>query len=161
VLEGLALRGGRAYDVYSFAGQLTIKDDGETYACDISPQGKQRKIFTTRYPLGGVISAITPFNHPLNMVSHKLAPAIDQQPRGAQADRTDAADRAGAGRRALRSRPAARNAVGGHRQSVDHGRRHDHGSGLRSHYVYGSVKVGKYIADKAGYRRIVLELRRQ
>jgi acyl-CoA reductase-like NAD-dependent aldehyde dehydrogenase len=42
---------GRAYDVYSFAGQLTIKDDGETYACDISPQGKQRKIFTTRYPL--------------------------------------------------------------------------------------------------------------
>jgi acyl-CoA reductase-like NAD-dependent aldehyde dehydrogenase len=67
---------GRAYDVYSFAGQLTIKDDGETYACDISPQGKQRKIFTTRYPLNGVISAITPFNHPLNMVSHKLAPAI-------------------------------------------------------------------------------------
>src|ERR1700742_904566 len=67
---------GRAYDVYSFAGQLTIKDDGETYACDISPQGKQRKIFTTRFPLNGVISAITPFNHPLNMVSHKLAPAI-------------------------------------------------------------------------------------
>src|SRR5256714_14129471 len=29
---------GRAYDVYSFAGQLTIKDDGETYACDISPR---------------------------------------------------------------------------------------------------------------------------
>ena len=27
-------------------------------------------------PLRGVISAITPFNHPLNMVSHKLAPAI-------------------------------------------------------------------------------------
>src|SRR6266850_60172 len=67
---------GRAYDVYSFAGQLCIKDDGETYACDISPQGKQRKIFTTRYPLNGVISAITPFNHPLNMVSHKIAPAI-------------------------------------------------------------------------------------
>ena len=29
---------GRAYDVYSFAGQLTIKDDGEIYSCDISPQ---------------------------------------------------------------------------------------------------------------------------
>ena len=66
----------RAYDVYSFAGQLTIKDDGEIYACDISPQAKMRKIFTTRTPLRGVISAITPFNHPLNMVSHKLAPAI-------------------------------------------------------------------------------------
>src|SRR6185437_12711429 len=46
------------------------------YACDISPQAKMRKIFTTRMPLRGVISAITPFNHPLNMVSHKLAPAI-------------------------------------------------------------------------------------
>src|SRR5438270_5035150 len=66
----------RAYDVWSFAAQLTIKDDGEIYACDISPNGKNRKIFTTRLPLLGVISAITPFNHPLNMVSHKLAPAI-------------------------------------------------------------------------------------
>ena len=34
------------------------------------------RIFTTRVPLLGVISAITPFNHPLNMVSHKIAPAI-------------------------------------------------------------------------------------
>jgi hypothetical protein len=46
------------------------------FSCDISPNGKARKIFTTRQPLLGVISAITPFNHPLNMVSHKLAPAI-------------------------------------------------------------------------------------
>jgi acyl-CoA reductase-like NAD-dependent aldehyde dehydrogenase len=67
---------GRAYDVYSFAGQLTIKDDGEVFSCDISPQGKSRKIFTMRTPLLGTISAITPFNHPLNMVSHKIAPAI-------------------------------------------------------------------------------------
>ncbi len=66
----------RAYDVWSFAGQLAIKDDGEQFSCDISPNGKARKIFTTRVPLLGVISAITPFNHPLNMVSHKLAPAI-------------------------------------------------------------------------------------
>ena len=36
----------------------------------------RRAIFTLRTPLLGVISAITPFNHPLNMVSHKLAPAI-------------------------------------------------------------------------------------
>ncbi len=64
----------RAYDVWSFAGQLAIKDDGEQFSCDISPNGKARKIFTTRVPLLGVISAITPFNHPLNMVSHKLAP---------------------------------------------------------------------------------------
>jgi phosphonoacetaldehyde dehydrogenase len=67
---------GRAYDVYSLAGQLAIRDDGEIYSCDVTPQGKQRRIYTMRTPLLGVLSAITPFNHPLNMISHKIAPAI-------------------------------------------------------------------------------------
>ena len=120
----------RAYDVWSFAGQLTIKDDGEIYACDISPNGKQRKIFTTRMPLLGVISAITPFNHPLNMVPQAGAGDRHQQPRRAEADRADAADRARARRRALRGRAAAGDAVGRDRQSLDHGRRHDHRPGL-------------------------------
>lgn len=66
---------GRAYDVYTLAGQLCIQDDGEVFSCDLTPQGKARKIFTMREPLRA-ISAITPFNHPLNMVSHKIAPAI-------------------------------------------------------------------------------------
>ncbi|MES2435173.1 MAG: phosphonoacetaldehyde dehydrogenase [Pseudomonadota bacterium] len=66
---------GRAYDVYTLAGQMCIHDDGEIFSCDLTPHGKQRKIFTTREPLRA-ISAITPFNHPLNMVSHKIAPAI-------------------------------------------------------------------------------------
>jgi putative phosphonoacetaldehyde dehydrogenase len=66
---------GRAFDVYTLAGQLCIHDDGEIFSCDLTPHGKARKIFTTREPLR-VISAITPFNHPLNMVSHKIAPAI-------------------------------------------------------------------------------------
>src|SRR5690349_14026590 len=57
---------GRAYDVYSLAGQLAIQDDGQIFSCDLTPQGKQRKIFTKREPIG-VVSAITPFNHPLNM----------------------------------------------------------------------------------------------
>jgi len=67
---------GRAFDVYTLAGQLCLHDDGEIFSCDLTPHGKQRKIFTTREPLIGAISAITPFNHPLNMVSHKIAPAI-------------------------------------------------------------------------------------
>ena len=96
---------GRAYDVYSFAGQLTIKDDGETYACDISPQGKQRKIFTTRFPLErrdlGDHAVQSSAQHG---VAQARARDRDQQPRGAQADRTDAADRAGARRRAVRGR---------------------------------------------------------
>jgi len=66
---------GRAYDVFSLAGQMTINDDGEIFSCDLTPQGKARKIFTMREPLS-VISAITPFNHPLNMVAHKIAPSI-------------------------------------------------------------------------------------
>jgi len=66
---------GRAYDVFSLAAQLAIKDDGEIFSCDLTPQGKARKIFTLREPLNA-ISAITPFNHPLNMVAHKIAPAV-------------------------------------------------------------------------------------
>ncbi|NRA85997.1 MAG: phosphonoacetaldehyde dehydrogenase [Rhizobiales bacterium] len=66
---------GRAFDVYTLAGQMSILDDGEIYSCDLTPHGKARKIYTMREPLNA-ISAITPFNHPLNMVSHKIAPAI-------------------------------------------------------------------------------------
>ncbi|MDQ2632551.1 MAG: phosphonoacetaldehyde dehydrogenase [Pseudomonadota bacterium] len=66
---------GRAYDVFTLAGQMCIQDDGQIFSCDLTPHGKQRKIFTIREPLRA-ISAITPFNHPLNMVSHKVAPAI-------------------------------------------------------------------------------------
>jgi phosphonoacetaldehyde dehydrogenase len=66
---------GRAYDVLTLSGQLCIRDDGEIFSCDLTPHGKARKIFTTREPLRA-ISAITPFNHPLNMVAHKVAPAI-------------------------------------------------------------------------------------
>ena len=66
---------GRSYDVFTLAGQLAILDDGQIFSCDLTPQGKARKIYTMREPVGA-ISAITPFNHPLNMVAHKIAPAI-------------------------------------------------------------------------------------
>ena len=66
---------GRAYDVFTLAGQMAILDDGQIFSCDLTPQGKERKIFTLREPVR-TISAITPFNHPLNMVAHKIAPAI-------------------------------------------------------------------------------------
>src|SRR5262245_55143062 len=46
---------GRAYDVFSLAGQLAIHDDGEILSCDITPHGKSRRIYTTRQPLLGVI----------------------------------------------------------------------------------------------------------
>ena len=65
----------RSSDVLEFAAMEALKDDGQIFSCDISPQGKPRKIFTTRMPLS-LVGAITPFNHPLNQVAHKLAPAI-------------------------------------------------------------------------------------
>ncbi|MGN8070365.1 phosphonoacetaldehyde dehydrogenase [Mucilaginibacter sp. 22184] len=66
---------GRAHDVLLFASIECLKDDGQVFSCDISPNGKQRKIFTLREPLKLAV-AITPFNHPLNQVAHKIAPAL-------------------------------------------------------------------------------------
>ena len=130
-----------------------------SYACDISPQGKQRKIFTTRPPLLGVISAITPFNHPLNMVSHKLAPAIatnnrvvlkptELTPLTALA-LADVLYEAGLP-------PEMLSVVTGNPSTMGDAMITDPDCDLIT--FTGSVKVGKYIADKAGYRRIVLEL---
>jgi putative phosphonoacetaldehyde dehydrogenase len=149
----------RAYDVYSFAGQLTIRDDGETYSCDISPQGKARKIFTLRQPLNGVIAAITPFNHPLNMVSHKVAPAIatnnrvvlkptELTPLTALA-LADVLYEAGLP-------PEMLSVVTGNPSTMGDAMITDPDCDLIT--FTGSVRVGKYIAEKAGYRRIVLEL---
>ncbi|KQY00451.1 phosphonoacetaldehyde dehydrogenase [Rhizobium sp. Root73] len=149
----------RAYDVWSFAAQLTIKDDGEIYSCDISPNGKMRKIFTTRLPLLGVISAITPFNHPLNMVSHKLAPAIatnnrlvlkptELTPLTALA-LADVLYEAGLP-------PEMLSVVTGNPSTMGDSMITDPDADLVT--FTGSVRVGKHIAATAGYKRIVLEL---
>jgi aldehyde dehydrogenase (NAD+) len=67
---------GRACDVFLFAGNAALTDDGQIFSCDLTPHGKKRKVYTLREPLLGAISAITPFNHPLNQVAHKVAPSI-------------------------------------------------------------------------------------
>ena len=118
-----------------------------------------RKIFTTRTPLRGVISAITPFNHPLNMVSHKLAPAIatnnrvvlkptELTPLTALA-LADVLYEAGLP-------PEMLSVVTGNPSTMGDAMITDPDCDLIT--FTGSVKVGKYIAEKAGYRRIVLEL---
>ena len=65
----------RAIDVFRFASRETLRDDGQVYACDVSVNGRPRRAFTSREPVR-LVAAITPFNHPLNQVAHKLAPAI-------------------------------------------------------------------------------------
>lgn len=67
---------GRASDVLLFAAHQALVDDGQVYSCDVTPHGRRRKVYTMREPLIGVVCAITPFNHPLNQVVHKVAPAI-------------------------------------------------------------------------------------
>ena len=67
---------GRASDVLLFAANQVLVDDGSVFSCDLTAHGKSRKVYTLREPLLGVITAITPFNHPLGQVIHKVAPAI-------------------------------------------------------------------------------------
>jgi putative phosphonoacetaldehyde dehydrogenase len=150
---------GRAYDVFSLAGQLAINDDGEIFSCDITPHGKARRIYTMRQPLRGVISAITPFNHPLNMVAHKIAPAIgtnnrvvlkptEQTPLTALL-LADVLYEAGLP-------PEMVSVVTGSPATIGDAMITDPDCDLIT--FTGSVRVGKYIAEKAGYRRAVLEL---
>jgi hypothetical protein len=151
----------RAYDVWSFAAQLTIKDDGEIYSCDISPNGKARKIYTTRLPLLGVISAITPVQPPAQHGEPQARPGHrHQQPRRPEADGADPPHGAGARRRALRGRAAARDAVGGDGQSLHDGGRHDHRPGRRPRDLHGlgarrqaHRRHGRLQAPCAGARR--------
>jgi len=67
---------GRVSDVLEFAATEALRDDGQVFSCDLTPHGKHRKIVSHREPLLGVITAITPFNHPMNQVAHKVAPSI-------------------------------------------------------------------------------------
>ena len=137
---------------------MAIHDDGEIFSCDLTPHGKQRKIFTLREPLNA-ISAITPFNHPLNMVSHKVAPAIatnncivvkptELTPMTALI-LADILYEAGLP-------PQMLSVVTGWPQDI--GDEMITNPNIDLITFTGGVPVGKLIASKAGYKRQVLEL---
>lgn len=65
----------RAIQTYKFAATEARRIHGETVPLDAAPGGEGRIAFTLRKPLG-VVAAITPFNFPLNLVAHKVGPAI-------------------------------------------------------------------------------------
>jgi len=149
---------GRAFDVFSLTSQLCIYDDGEIFSCDLTPHGKARKIFTIREPLNA-ISAITPFNHPLNMVAHKIAPSIatnnctvckqtELTPMTVMA-LADILYEAGLP-------PEMFSVVTGWPQDI--GLEMIQNANIDLITFTGSVSVGKYIAEQAGYKRTVLEL---
>jgi len=149
---------GRAFDVFSLTAQLCIYDDGEIFSCDLTPHGKARKIFTVREPLKS-ISAITPFNHPLNMVAHKIAPSIATNNCTVckQTELTpmtalllaDVLYEAGLP-------PEMFSVVTGWPDDI--GLEMIKNPNIDLITFTGSVGVGKYIAEQAGYKRTVLEL---
>ena len=149
---------GRAYDVFMLAGQLAIIDDGQIFSCDLTPHGKDRKIYTKREPVNA-ISAITPFNHPLNMVSHKIAPSIatnncmvckptELTPLTA-ITLADILYEAGLPEEMFQIVTGMPADIGDEMITNEH---------IDIITFTGGVKVGKMIASKAGYKRTALEL---
>jgi len=65
----------RTIQTYKFAAEEAKRIHGETIPLDAAPGGEGRVAYTVREPLG-VIAAITPFNFPMNLVAHKVGPAI-------------------------------------------------------------------------------------
>ena len=150
---------GRVCDVFIFSAIETLKDDGQSFACDLTPHGKSRRVYTRRDPLLGVISAITPFNHPMNQVAHKVAPSIATNNRMVlkPSEKTPMSAyylaellyEAGLPREMLRV------ITGDPREIADELITNENVDLVT---FTGGVAVGKSIASKAGYRRVVLEL---
>ncbi|MCR2807261.1 aldehyde dehydrogenase family protein [Paenibacillus soyae] len=65
----------RTVQTYKFAAEEAKRIHGETLALDAAPGGEGKLAYTVREPLG-VVGAITPFNFPMNLVAHKVGPAI-------------------------------------------------------------------------------------
>jgi acyl-CoA reductase-like NAD-dependent aldehyde dehydrogenase len=74
-LKAARVEAQRAVSTYTFAAVEARKLTGETVPMDASPAGEGKLAFTMRMPIG-VIGAISPFNFPLNLVAHKIAPAL-------------------------------------------------------------------------------------
>ncbi|MBC7378654.1 MAG: phosphonoacetaldehyde dehydrogenase [Burkholderiaceae bacterium] len=150
---------GRVSDVLLFGANEVLKDDGQIFSCDLTHHGKKRKVYTQRSPLLGVISAITPFNHPMNQVAHKIVPSIATNNRMVLKPSekvpfsailfADILYEAGLPPGVLSV------LTGDPREIADELITNEHVDLVT---FTGGVGIGKYIASKAGYRRMVLEL---
>jgi acyl-CoA reductase-like NAD-dependent aldehyde dehydrogenase len=74
-LKAARVEAQRAVSTYTFAAVEARKLSGETIPMDASPAGEGKLAFTIRVPIG-IVGAISPFNFPLNLVAHKIAPAL-------------------------------------------------------------------------------------
>jgi len=149
----------RAASTFTFAAVEARRLTGDMVPIDAAQVGEGRLAFTLRVPVG-VVAAISPFNFPLNLVAHKLAPAIaagcpvvlkpaSQTPLSAVALARLLVDECGLP-------PDHLHVVTGSGGEV--------GAALAEHpdvaYITftGSSEVGWGIAEKAGRKRVALEL---
>ncbi len=150
---------GRVSDVLLFGATEALKDDGQIFSCDLTPHGKKRRVYTQRSPLLGVISAITPFNHPMNQVAHKVVPSIATNNRMVlkPSEKVPFSAIYFAGLLYEAGLPPEMLSVvtGDPREIADELITNEHVDLVT---FTGGVSIGKYIASKAGYRRVVLEL---
>jgi len=147
----------RASLTFSVAADESQRMMGEVLPLDLAPAGARRFALTRRFPLGA-IAGISPFNFPLNLVAHKLAPAIaagnaivlkpaTRTPLSALA-LARIIDEAGLPKGALSVVPLARDV--GDRLVTD--------SRFKLLTFTGSPAVGWAMKSRAGNKRVVLEL---
>jgi acyl-CoA reductase-like NAD-dependent aldehyde dehydrogenase len=74
-MKAARVEAARAMSTYTFAAVEARKLAGEVVPMDASQAGEGKLAFTLRRPIG-IVGAISPFNFPLNLVAHKLAPAL-------------------------------------------------------------------------------------
>ncbi len=150
---------GRVADVLMFGANECLRDDGQTFSCDITPHGRKRRVHTLREPLLGVISAITPFNHPMNQVAHKVVPAVASNNRmvlkPSEKVPLSALLFADLLYEAGLPPPMLSVLTGDPKEIADELLTNPN---IDLITFTGGVAIGKYIAGKAGYRRTVLEL---
>lgn len=150
---------GRVSDVLLFGANEVLKDDGQIYSCDLTHHGKQRRVYTQRSPLLGVITAITPFNHPMNQVAHKVVPSIATNNRMVLKPSEKVPYSA-----ILFADILYQAGLPPEMLSVITGDPKEIADELLTHpqvdlvTFTGGVSIGKYIASKVGYRRVILEL---
>ena len=144
--------------MFTLSANACVFDDGQIFSCDITPHGKKRRIYTQRDPLTA-ITAITPFNHPLNQVAHKVAPSIATNNKMVlkPSEKTpltalllaDVLYEAGLP-------PEMFQVITGDPKEIADEMLTNPNVDLIT--FTGGVSVGKYIANHMGYRRAVLEL---
>jgi acyl-CoA reductase-like NAD-dependent aldehyde dehydrogenase len=74
-MKAARVEAARAMSTYTFAAVEARKLAGDIVPMDAAQAGEGKLAFTLRQPIG-IVGAISPFNFPLNLVAHKLAPAL-------------------------------------------------------------------------------------